>query len=88
MRSARGRQALEGRCGRGSRRGWNQVGDGLGDHTRMPRLCLLGHGEPPKMSELKRGKITVCFRMVNNEEEKSSGVEPSTLSLQKGNKHP
>ena len=34
----------------GGRR-WNQVEDGLEDHSRVPRFCLLGHGEPLKMSE-------------------------------------
>lgn len=49
--------------------------------TGVPRLCVLGHGEPLKVSEPKRVKITVCCRMINNKEEKLSGMEASTLSF-------
>lgn len=83
----RGRQALEGRCGRGSWRGQNQVREGLEEHTRESELCLLGHGEPSKIFEQRRAKVIICFREISDEQEKLSGMEASIFSLQKGNKH-
>lgn len=71
----------------GNRRGWRQVRKGLKDHMRMSGLCLLGCGDPSKVFEQRRAKITVGFKKISNGEEKLPGVEAAIFSLQKGNNH-